>query len=54
MDNEISQYNSILDDLRKIINSGRDSAYAAVNSIAILTYWNIGKRIVENEQQGEK
>ena len=53
MDNEISQYNSILDDLRKIINSGRDSAYAAVNSIGILTYWNIGKRIVENEQQGE-
>ena len=42
-----------LDDLRKIINSGRDSAYAAVNSIGILTYWNIGKRIVENEQQGE-
>ena len=42
-----------MDDLRKIINSGRDSAYAAINSIGILTYWNIGKRIVENEQQGE-
>ena len=53
MDNEISQYNSILEDIRKIINSGRNSAYAAVNSIGILTYWNIGKRIVENEQQGE-
>lgn len=27
-------------------------AYHSVNSISILTYWNVGKRIVEEEQQG--
>lgn len=54
LENEITSYQNILSDIRSIINSGRNSAYATANSISIMTYWNIGKRIVENEQEGEK
>ena len=41
-------------DVRKIIEQGRQQAYIAVNNAAIATYWNVGKRIVEEEQDGEK
>lgn len=30
----------------------RSQAYRAVNTIMVQTYWQIGKRIVEQEQQG--
>ena len=39
-------------DIKQIIDAGVKTAYMAVNSAAILTYWNIGKRIVEEEQGG--
>lgn len=53
MANEIAIYQSIIDDVKNIIESGRQSAYFSVNSIMISTYWNIGRRIVEEEQQGQ-
>lgn len=40
-------------DVRRIIDDGRRQAYAAVGNIALATYWNIGRRIVEEEQKGE-
>lgn len=40
-------------DVRRIIDDGRQQAYAAVGNIALATYWNIGRRIVEEEQKGE-
>ena len=40
-------------DLRHIIEQGRRQAYASANMVAIQTYWNIGRRIVEEEQNGE-
>ncbi len=39
-------------DVRSIIESGRHQAYSAVGSITLATYWNIGRRIVEEEQKG--
>lgn len=42
MENEANSYQDILGDIRSIINSGRNSANAAANSIGIMTYWNIG------------
>ncbi len=39
-------------DIRTIIEQGRKQAYAAANQIAVLTYWHIGRRIVEEEQHG--
>lgn len=50
---EIALNNSVLNDIRCIIEEGRRQAYAAANQVAVLTYWHIGKRIVEGEQHGE-
>lgn len=36
------------------IEHGREVAYSAVNMTMIETYWKIGKRIVEEEQQGNE
>lgn len=43
----------LFDDIRNIIEQGRQQAYAAANQITVLTYWHIGRRIVEEEQHGE-
>lgn len=48
----IKSTNNLLNDLRSIIERGRKTAYAAVNKSAILTYWHMGRRIVEEEQGG--
>lgn len=40
-------------DVCSIIEQGRKEAYASVNHKMIETYWNIGRRIVEEEQKGE-
>lgn len=39
-------------DVCSIIEQGRKEAYASVNHKMIETYWNIGRRIVEEEQNG--
>lgn len=39
-------------DVRSIIEEGRRHAFAAAGQAAIMTYWNVGRRIVEEEQQG--
>ena len=43
-----------VDEIKQIIQSGRTAAYAAVNTAMIATYWHIGKRIVEKEQDGKE
>ena len=40
-------------DIRSIIEQGRQQAYAAAGQAAIATFWNVGRRIVEEEQNGE-
>lgn len=45
-------YQSILSDLKQIVISGRNMAYQATNNAMVMTYWNMGKRIVEDEQNG--
>ncbi len=49
----IKNNNSLVEDIRSIIEHGRQVAYAAVSQTAIATYWNIGRRIVEEEQSGQ-
>lgn len=39
-------------DVRRIIEEGRKQAYTAAGNIALATYWNVGRRIVEEEQNG--
>lgn len=43
---------SLVADVRTIIEEGRRHAFSAAGQIAIMTYWNVGRRIVEEEQQG--
>ncbi len=40
-------------DIAELLQTARNTAYRAVNTIMVQTYWNIGKRIVEQEQQGK-
>ncbi len=49
--NTIIISDSLVADVRNIIEEGRRHAFAA-GQAAILTYWNVGRRIVEEEQQG--
>lgn len=52
--NEITANSGVLNDIRTIIEQGRQQAYAAAGQAAIVTYWNVGRRIVEEEQQGKE
>lgn len=45
---------SLVNDVCNIIETGRREAYAAAGKSAVVTFWNIGRRIVEEEQQGER
>lgn len=55
MNNNITlPQNGVIKDLCQIIEQGRRQAYASANQIVIQTYWNIGRRIVEEEQHGEQ
>lgn len=40
-------------DIRDLLHVGRETAYRSVNTIMVKTYWQIGKRIVEEEQNGK-
>ena len=54
MKNELEKSEmTFVNDIKKIIQDGRNAAYSAVSSVMIQTYWNIGKRIVEQEQNGK-
>ena len=46
MSNEIT---SFYGDIREIIQQARQAAYSAVNSAMVAAYWQIGRRIVEEE-----
>ena len=48
--NELSTFYT---DIRQILQSARTKAQTAVNSAMVEAYWLIGKRIVEEEQQGQ-
>ena len=51
---EMMEYQDVVIDIKQIIVSGQQYAYQAANKAMVLTYWQIGKRIVEQEQKGEE
>ena len=51
-ENNIIISDSLVADVRNIIEEGRKRAFSVAGQVAILTYWNVGRRIVEEEQQG--
>lgn len=46
------EYNILLDDLVKVLEAARRAASRVVNTVMTTTYWTVGRRIVEHEQQG--
>ena len=52
-DNIIKQ-TSILTDIRNLLQSARTNVLKQVNNIMVVTYFKIGKRIVEEEQRGNR
>lgn len=52
MQQGIERNTDFYDSVRSILQDARRQAYAHVNTVMIDAYWNIGQRIVEEEQQG--
>lgn len=46
------QYKCLVKDIGILLAEGRRKAFRAVDSILVKTYWQIGRRIVEHEQEG--
>ncbi len=44
--------NNFYAEISELLKQARNTAYRAVNTLMVQTYWQIGKRIVEQEQQG--
>ena len=42
------------DEIKQIVTEARQKAYIAINSAMVEAYWLMGKRIVEEEQQGKE
>jgi hypothetical protein len=47
-----AEYETLLLDVSRLLEHARRSAGRAVNAIMTGTYWQIGRRIVEQEQRG--
>ena len=52
MENNLIPYLSVISDIKNLITVGQNAAYNAANHAMIMTYWTIGKCIVEEEQSG--
>jgi predicted nuclease of restriction endonuclease-like (RecB) superfamily len=50
----VTAYNTLLSDIGTLLTEGRKKSFRQVNTILVETYWNIGRRIVEHEQQGSE
>lgn len=49
-----NQHSSIIYEIKSIIKKAQSKAVSAVNSAMVFAYWEIGKRIVEEEQNGKE
>lgn len=45
--------NALLTNIRELLNQGRKHVFQAINAAMVQTYWEIGRLIVEDEQQGQ-
>lgn len=53
MSNDIVNGN-LIDDIKTIIEESKKLVVRNVNTIMFQSYWNIGRRIVEEEQKGNE
>ena len=47
-----SKYNSLLKQIRQLVEQARHNVARSINTELLLTYWNVGRLIVEYEQAG--
>jgi len=52
--NENTLNPTFIQDIRDMLQQARQKTYAAANFIMVETYWRVGRRIVEEEQKGQK
>ena len=45
---------TLVNDIKTLLHSAKDRVYQTINTTMTQTYWEIGKRIVHEEQAGEK
>ena len=53
MQNKVQIANNLHNDIKTLLQNARNKVYATINTTMTETYWQIGKRIVEQEQGGE-
>lgn len=54
-DNHIALHSAnFIHEIKQIVTEARQKAYTAINSAMVEAYWQMGKRIVEEEQQGKE
>lgn len=51
---EIMEEQQFYEDVRLILQQAREQAYSNVSAIMTYAYWNVGQRIVEQEQLGKR
>src|SRR5471032_1743154 len=49
-----ADYNSVLSGVVELLDVARRASARVVNTLMTATYWEIGRRIVEHEQAGQK
>lgn len=54
MNLDTSKYSDLVSQIENLLQKGRDNVARSVNTILVQTYWLIGKRIVEFEQEGKE
>ncbi len=52
IDVETTTYTNFVSEITNLLEARRHKASQAVNSVLVVTYWEIGRRIVEEEQAG--
>ena len=53
IDNTETLPDEFITDVRSIIENGRKKAYDSIIRTSIKTFWDVGKRIVKEEQKGK-
>ena len=53
MNENVDKTSTLLNEIRQIIDAGLRLSYQQVNSVLLKTYWQVGRRIVEEEQHGK-
>ncbi len=51
---DLTTHTSFVREIATLLETARAKASRAVHSVLVATYWEIGRRIVEEEQGGEK